>query len=93
VALNNVDTVFSQLAPGKVSTTSDGWTAEAMKKGFLGVTAHWIQVKDGIWEMRSELVGYKPVVGDHSGENLARYFMGVCDRVGIWTPEQSKVSG
>lgn len=80
------------MAPGKVSTTSDGWTAEAMKKGFLGVTAHWIEVKEGVWTLRSELVGYKPVVGDHSGENLSRYFIGVCDRVGIWTPEQSKAS-
>ena len=44
--------------------TSDGQTVEAMKKEFLGVTAHWIQVKDGIWEMQLELVGYKPVVGE-----------------------------
>ena len=94
VALNDTDVFFffSQLAPGKVSTTSDGWTAEAMKKRFLGVTAHWIQVKDRIWETWLELVGYKPVVGKYLGANLARYFIGVCDCVGIWTPEQSKAS-
>jgi hypothetical protein len=41
--------------------------------------------------MRSEVVGFRSISGDHSGENLGRYFVGVCDRVGIMGKDQSKV--
>jgi hypothetical protein len=71
------------------------WTVDTTKAAFLGVTAHWIEVKPGpkeIWSMRSEVVGFRPVSGDHSGKNLGRYFVGVCDRIGITDMDQSKVS-
>jgi hypothetical protein len=55
------------------------------------MTAHWIQVKDDKWEMRSEVIGFRPISGDHSGENLGRYFVGVCDRIGIMDAHRSKV--
>jgi hypothetical protein len=58
---------------------------------FLGVTAHWITVKDGKWELRSEIIGMKSVLGRHNGDNLARYFMGLCDRVGICGKGGTKV--
>ena len=41
--------------------------------------------------MRSEVIGFRPISGDHSGENLGHYFMGVCDRIGIMDTHQSKV--
>lgn len=85
---------YSQLlqnAPGKISTTSDGWTADNTKGSFLGMTAHWIAVKDEKWTLRSEVVGFQPISGEHSGENLARYFVGLCDRVGIMGKNESKV--
>ena len=82
---------FSQEAPGKVSTTSDGWTADNTKGAFLGMTAHWIEVKDGVWKLRSEVVGFHPISGEHSGDNLGRYFVGLCDRVGIMSKNESKV--
>ncbi|KAF8348044.1 hypothetical protein F5887DRAFT_915169 [Amanita rubescens] len=69
-----------------------GRPADTMKEGFLGMTAHWIEVKDGTWEMRLELVGFKLIAGEHSGLNLVRHFVALCDRVGIWTPEQSKLN-
>ena len=75
-----------QMAPGLISTTADMWTADTTKAAFLGITAHWIEVKKetgGRWEMRSEVIGFRSVSGDHSGENLGRYFVGVCDRIGI----------
>ena len=53
-----------------------------MKGAFLGVTAHWIEVKKGheeIWTIRLEVIGFWTVSGDHSGKNLGRYFVGVCD--------------
>ena len=59
--------------------------------GFLGMTAHWIEVKDGIWEMRDELIGFKALSGAHSGENLGRYAVGLLDRVGIMSNKTSKV--
>ena len=65
------------------------------KAAFLGVTAHWIDVKgrEGgeMWEMRSEVISFRSVSGDHSGKNLGRYFVGVCDRIGIMNTKRSKV--
>jgi hypothetical protein len=83
-----------QATPGKISTTADMWTVDTTKAAFLGVTAHWIEVKmepQETWAMRSEVIGFRPVSGDHSGENIARYFVGVCDRIGIMNGEKSKV--
>jgi hypothetical protein len=80
-----------QKAPGKVSTTADGWTVDTTKAAFLGVTAHWIEVNGNKWEMRSEVIGFRTLSGEHSGENLGRYFVGVCDRIGIIDSKRSKV--
>ena len=41
--------------------------------------------------MRSEVIGFRSVSGDHGGENLGRYFVGVCDRIGIMNHDRSKV--
>ena len=48
-------------------------------------------MKEGKWKLRSEVVGFKPISGDHSGWNLGRYIMGLCERVGICTQDVSKV--
>ncbi|KAF8797346.1 hypothetical protein BYT27DRAFT_7125841, partial [Phlegmacium glaucopus] len=79
-------------APGKVSITMDGWSADTTKMGFLGMTAHWIEVKEKIWNMRAEVIGFKALSGTHSGENLGRYAVGLLDRVGIMSQKQSKAS-
>lgn len=55
------------------------------------MTAHWIEVKDDKWTLRSEVVGFQAISGGHDGNNLGRYFMGLCDRVGICGPNESKV--
>jgi hypothetical protein len=55
------------------------------------MTASWIEVKDNKWKLRSEVVGFQPVSGDHSGWNLRRYLVGLCDRVGIFNKDGSKV--
>jgi hypothetical protein len=70
---------------------ADMWTVDTMKAAFLGVTAHWTEVKGKKWEMHSEVVGFRLVSGAHSGKNLGQYFMGVCDRIGIMNMKQSKV--
>lgn len=55
------------------------------------MTAHWIEVKNKTWTLRSEVVGFQPVSGDHTGWNLGRYFIGLCNRVGIFNKDRSKV--
>ena len=69
----------------------DGWTADNNKKSFLGMTAHWIEVKDSKWTMASEVIAFRGVSGAHSGDNLGRYFVSLCDRVGILSAKSSKV--
>ncbi|KAF8495248.1 hypothetical protein F5888DRAFT_1805087 [Russula emetica] len=61
-------------APGRISSTADGWTADNTKASFLGMTASWIEVKGGKWNLCSKVVGFQPVSGDHSGWNLGRCF-------------------
>ena len=76
------DSTFFQTSPGKISMTAKMWTVDTTKAAFLGVTAHWIEVKKGheeIWTMCSEVIGFRTVSGDHSGKNLGQYFVGVCD--------------
>jgi hypothetical protein len=58
--------------------------------GFLGMTAHWIEVKGKEWKMRSEVIGFKALSGAHTGENLGRYAVGLLDRVGIMDEKSSK---
>jgi hypothetical protein len=55
------------------------------------MTAHWIEVKDEKWELCSEVIAFQPVSGEHSGDNLGRYFVGLCDRVGIMSKTESKI--
>ncbi|KAG6906463.1 hypothetical protein DXG01_013835 [Tephrocybe rancida] len=72
--------VDNQAAPGKVSCTADGWTADTTKMGYLGMTAHWIEISDSGWgKLRAEVVGFQLLHGTHTGSNLGHYFMGLCD--------------
>jgi GH25 family lysozyme M1 (1,4-beta-N-acetylmuramidase) len=75
-----------------ISTTADGWTVDTTKAAFLGVTAHWIEVDNNKWNMLSEVIGFRSLLGEHNGENLGRYFVGVCDCIGIIDSKQSKVN-
>jgi hypothetical protein len=70
---------------------ADSWTASTTKAGFLGVTGNWVDVKDGKWTLRSEVIIFHGISGDHSGGTLRRYFLGMCERVGIVDKEMSKV--
>lgn len=51
-----------------------------MRKGFLGVTAHWISVESGRWTLESAVIGFQSILGGHDGENLGRYVVGITDR-------------
>ena len=84
------------MAPGRISTMADMWSADTTKAAFLGVTGHWIKVKKETrketWEMHSEVIGFRTVSGDHGGKNLGHYFVGVSNRIGITSVVISKVS-
>jgi hypothetical protein len=92
IVLINADVSTSvQAAPGKVSITIDGWTADHSKKSFLGVTAHWIDVSDLKWTLRSAVITFRTVSGLYIGENLAQYLLSLCNHVGITSHYSSKV--
>ena len=78
-------------APGMVSTTADGWSVDTTHASFLGVTGHWMEVINRKWKLCSEVIGFRGASGEHSGENLGQYFMGVCEQVGIINAKKSKV--
>ena len=73
-----------------MSITEDTWTADNTKKGFMGMSGHWIEVKEGKWKMRGEVIGFKALSGMHSGDNLGRYAVGLLERVGIMDKKSSK---
>ena len=60
--------------------------------GFLGMTAHWIQVLEGKWKLKAVVIGFKALSGTHSSENLGRYAVGLLDHVGIMDKTGLKVS-
>jgi hypothetical protein len=62
------------------------------KGSYLGVTAHWIEVVGKKWELRTNVIGFRAISGEHSGWNLGRYLIGACDRMGICSKNGSKVS-
>ena len=74
-----------------MSATADGWTADNNKGSFLGMMASWIEVKDNKWKLHSEVVRFQLVLGDHSGCNLGQYLVGLCNCVGIFNKDGSKV--
>jgi len=52
--------------------------------GFIGVTMHWINVSDeGKWALKSAVIGMKGITGDHSGKNLGRFVVAVCNCIGL----------
>ena len=59
--------------------------------GFQGMTGHWIEVKDRKWKLRAAVIGFKALSGEHSGENLSRYVVGLLDHVGIMDKKESNM--
>lgn len=79
---------------GLVSTTTDLWSVDQTKASFMGITAHWIEsdpTKAGRWTLCSEVIAFRGISGPHSGINLGRYFVGLCERAGIITSKGTKV--
>jgi hypothetical protein len=69
----------------KVSLTVDGWTSP-FQDDFLGITAHWI---DDNWIQRELVIGFEPLNGAHTAENLAEALIDVVDRFHLGVKLQS----
>jgi hypothetical protein len=80
-----------QSTPGRISSTTDLWSLDQTKASFLGMTGHWIKVNGLKWTLRSEIIGFYGLSGSHSGENVGRHFLKLCERVGIILSSASKV--
>ncbi|KAF9370868.1 hypothetical protein CPB97_002404 [Podila verticillata] len=59
----------------KVSLMADGWTSP-FQDDFLGVMAHWI---DGNWTQKELVIGFEPLHGAHTGENLTKALVNVLE--------------
>ena len=60
---------------------------------FMGIMVHWIEANpaNGYWELSSTIIAFRVISGAHDGANLGRYFVGLCDRAGIFDSSDSKV--
>lgn len=78
---------------GRISTTTDLWSVSQTKASFMGLTAHWIEsdTQTSTWTLRKEVIAFRAVSGPHDGINLGRYFIGLCERVGIIDGYSTKV--
>lgn len=52
----------------RVAVTTDMWTADSQKKGYMAVTGHFI---DESWKLRSILMGFIYVPAPHTGDAIA----------------------
>lgn len=65
--------------------TLDGWSSLA-RDPYLGVTVHWVHSAPESpteWSLRTLLLAFREVKGNHSGENLANLVMEIIDEVGL----------
>jgi hypothetical protein len=79
------------MTTGCVTTSMDLWSIDQTKASFLGLTAHWIEVKKNKWNLRSQVIAFHGVSGAHSGVNLGRHIVGLCEQVGIVSGQSTKV--
>jgi hypothetical protein len=78
-------TCVHQSIPGQVSATLDGWSSLA-RDPYLGVTVHWVHnpvESPTEWSLRTLLLAFREVKGNHSGANLARLVMEILKEAGM----------
>jgi hypothetical protein len=59
--------LLNREAETKVSLAIDGWTTPNKKLAFLGIMCYYI-TQD--WKYEEHLIGFEPVKGSHTGQNL-----------------------
>lgn len=65
-----------------VSVTVDIWSDRRMR-GFLGVTAHWIDIQDDCLQLKSQLLACNRFKGSHTGERICEEFEQICEEYQI----------
>jgi hypothetical protein len=61
----------------------DGWSSLSSCNPYLGVTVHWVHSAPESpteWSLRTLLLAFWEVQGNHSGDNLAKIVLGIFDR-------------
>jgi hypothetical protein len=67
----------------------DGWSSLA-RDPYLGVTVHWVHStpdSPNDWSLRTLLLAFCEVKGNHSGDNLAKLVMEIINEVGLKSKE------
>jgi hypothetical protein len=70
---------------GQISLTFDAWTSKSFDP-YLAITGHWIEApknKPNNWELKSELLGFTEIQGNHGGANIASVILRIVDRYDI----------
>ena len=65
--------------------TLDGWSSLA-RDPYLGVTIHWVHsTLESLtkWSLRTMLLAFWEVKGNHSGDNLAKLVMEIINEAGL----------
>ena len=59
----------------------------------MGITTHWVEshMKGAGWSLASEVIAFRAISGPHTGVNLSRYLVSLCERAGIITSGSTKV--
>ncbi|XP_060753962.1 uncharacterized protein LOC132864530 [Neoarius graeffei] len=65
-----------------LSVTVDIWSDRKMR-GFLGVTAHWLDIGEGGLVLKSALLACNRFSGSHTGERICEEFEQICDEYQI----------
>jgi hypothetical protein len=69
----------------------DNWMLDQTKAAFMGITGHWVDIQASTWIIRSEVITFRGLSGSHDGQSLGNYFVWLCERVGIFSGNNSKL--
>ncbi|KAG2359518.1 hypothetical protein BDR07DRAFT_1378634 [Suillus spraguei] len=65
--IESVKADIQSITTGRVATSTDLWSIDQTEASFLGLTAHWIEVKKNKWNLHSQVIAFCSVSGAHSG--------------------------
>lgn len=73
-----------KLLDSRVSFTFDAGTSRAFDP-YLTVTSHWI---DANWNLHEQVLAFREIVGDHSGENTGALLINILREYGLVDPDK-----
>jgi hypothetical protein len=59
----------------------------------MGVMGHWIDIdkNDGKWKLCTEVLAFRSISGQHTGQNLAQHMVAILKRAQVVTKSSLKV--